>query len=307
MLSVAGKQISGSRESQQDSLRIITNVPFLNDPHSLLLVMCDGMGGHVGGSVASKLICDKVVDSFKKLGDVAPQRLKISLGKANDALAARCSAEPELRGMGTTVIAAVIADEKMFWLSVGDSPLWLLREGDLTRLNEDHSMAPLLAEMVERGEITKDAAARDPLRNRLRAVVNGDELTMIDLSSEPLKLKEGDQILLASDGVETLGLSEIAKNLKNTVSSPCERSVDNLLNAVVSANNPQQDNASAILVKYGSVSQENQDQGDETDSASQNSSGVSGKKRNWFRNLFPFASALVMATAVFGVLTMCAR
>lgn len=303
MLDVAGMQISGNRQSQEDCLRIVKNVPFIEDPNSLLLVMCDGMGGHVGGSVASKLICDNVVKAFKKLGDALPRRLLIALEEANLALADRCSAEPELKGMGTTVIAAVITGEQMYWLSIGDSPLWLMRGGELKRINEDHSMAPLLADKVERGEISADAAAIDPMRNRLRAVVNGDELSMIDLPDDPLELQQGDQILLASDGVETLGETEITKILTSTVSFPSEMSLKDLLNTVASAKNPHQDNASAILVKYDTVSHENAGSWDETGVPSPKKTGITWGKRN----LFPFTTALVMAVVIFGVLTMCTR
>lgn len=252
-LSLAAKQIAGQRDSQEDSLRIVDDIPSPDDSRTLLLVMCDGMGGHTGGAVASKLVSDTVVQTFRESDGTVPRRLRVSLEKAIEAVAARILSEPRLTGMGTTLIAAVLSKGRLFWLSVGDSVLWLLRGGKLTRLNQDHSMAPVLDRMVESGWISAEEAMADPTRHHLRAAVNSNRLQMLDLPSEPFALQAGDQLILASDGVMTLREPELTSILRSTASQPSDQTLEVLFAAVKSVHNPAQDNASAILVKIDCV------------------------------------------------------
>ena len=134
--------------------------------------------------------------------------------------------------MGSTVVAAVISQHGLDWISVGDSPLWLFRDGTLHRLNADHSMAPVLANLVAVGRMTEEEAATDSNRHALRSAVMGDEIHLIDVSSQPVAIRKSDRLLLASDGVMTLEDEEIARIIENKHDAPLEEVAEALIHAV---------------------------------------------------------------------------
>jgi serine/threonine protein phosphatase PrpC len=248
---VAGGQIVGNRKQQEDNLRI-EEAKLEGDLPALLLILCDGMGGHTSGQVASRLVCDTLVRAFPLTDGAIPKRLITTAELANQEIATKIVADRSLAGMGTTLIAAVISSQDLYWLSIGDSPMWLFRDGTLRRLNADHSMKAVLDRKVAEGEISRDAAQRDRTRNHLLSVLCGSPPSMIDCGKEPFPLMPGDQLLLASDGVETLSLSKLAELLQNSAEKNARTSLSLLLKGVKEERHPHQDNASAILVKMGS-------------------------------------------------------
>ena len=150
-------------------------------------------------------------------------------------------------GMGSTLVAAVISPRGLEWISVGDSPMWLFREGRLRRLNADHSMASVFEDLVVAGRMTAEEAATDPKRHALRSAVMGDEIHLLDVSSQPVAVKKGDRLLLASDGLMTLDDGEIARILQHTRNAPLEDSARALIQAIEAAEHPHQDNATVLL------------------------------------------------------------
>lgn len=245
--------IQGARETQEDSfgLGLYMDMPAPTESQKRklqgdLLVVCDGMGGHAGGSVASNLVNQVFYDSFLAQNCAIPDGLLASLHCANQAIADHIAEEPETVGMGTTLVAAVIVQNKLYWISVGDSPLWLLRGGVLTRLNQDHSMAPVLDKMVALGEITAEDAQTDAGRHHLRAAIMGEKLELIDLPPDPFELRAGDVLVLATDGVETLDHDQITGVLETMRDTPSS-AASALLSAVESQQNPDQDNATCLV------------------------------------------------------------
>ncbi len=120
-------------------------------------------------------------------------------------------------GMASTLVAVVIKKDTIQWISVGDSPLWLYSNGELSRLNADHSMKPILEEHVKLGKLTTEEAATHPDRNMLRSAVVGTYIKYIDQSLDALELSPGDIILSGSDGIETLSEAEISEIFKKAV------------------------------------------------------------------------------------------
>ena len=155
----AARQIPGKREYQEDDYGLLDGRDLGLDgrEHSMLLV-ADGMGGHVGGATASGLLSKTFVEVYPQASGSIVERLRDCLAAANKALADAIAANPELDSMGSTLVAAVVSSEGLHWISVGDSPLWLFRKGQLERLNADHSMAPILAELVAKGDMTEEDA-----------------------------------------------------------------------------------------------------------------------------------------------------
>lgn len=244
----AARQIPGKREYQEDDYGLLDgrDLGLDGSEHTMLLV-ADGMGGHVGGATASGLLSKAFVESYPQAAGPIVDRLRAGLTAANQAIAAAVAENPALDSMGSTLVAAVVSSEGLNWISVGDSPLWLFRAGKLERLNADHSMAPVLADLVATGRMTAEEAARDPSRHSLRSAVMGCDIPLIDVSSQPVAVAPGDRLLLASDGLQTLSEQEIAAILEQTQDAPLEDSAAALIQAVEAAQQPHQDNTTVLL------------------------------------------------------------
>jgi protein phosphatase len=166
-----------------------------------VFAVADGLGGHRGGEVASAMAVEPLAAldgrDFADAGQ-AVEALEGAIRSANRAILQRGRSDPELRGMGTTVTAAVAAGRALQLAHVGDSRAYLLREGaPLRQLTTDHTV---VAEAVERGLLTRRQAAIHPQRGVVTRAVGLDLDVLVDLP-EPLELAAGDQVLLCSDGL----------------------------------------------------------------------------------------------------------
>lgn len=216
---------------------------------SIVAVLADGMGGHAGGALASRLVCEHFLDAcISRKGPVA-DRLIEGLRVANRALARKVADNPMLSGMGSTLIGARFGADGVEWVSVGDSPLLLYRAGEIALLNEDHSLAPELDRLVAAGRMTQEEARHDPRRHMLRSAVTGDEIDMVDVSRRPLKLEPGDYVILASDGLHTLETSEIARLISAFGDEGANAVARALIREVELLREPHQDNATVIVVR----------------------------------------------------------
>ena len=244
----SARQIPGDREYQEDDYGLLDgrDLGIDGSEHTMLLV-ADGMGGHVGGATASGLLSKTFVKAYPQATGPIVDRLRYCLEAGNRAIADAIAENPELDSMGSTLIAAVVSSEGLNWISVGDSPLWLFREGQLERLNADHSMAPVLSDLVATGRMTEKEAARDPGRHSLRSAVMGDDIHLVDVSSQPVGVEKGDRVLLASDGLMTLCDGEIEDILKEMQDAPLEDCAAALIQALEAAEQPHQDNATVLL------------------------------------------------------------
>ena len=243
----AADQIIGGRSEQQDAFAIHDEARAEGLPQThLLLVLADGMGGHTGGAIASSTAVEAFVEGYRQAEGPVISRLREGLESANRALDDRIRESPELDDMGCTLVGAVITEAGVEWISVGDSPMWLVEDNALRRLNADHSMKPVLASMVELGELTAEEAADDGRRHMLRSAVMGGEIELIDESDAPVPLDRC-RLVLASDGLETLSESDIAALAGDSAHDSPGGCVDALLTAVSERAVPRQDNATVIV------------------------------------------------------------
>jgi serine/threonine protein phosphatase PrpC len=226
-----GSQHQGKRPYQEDSWKL---VPLADG--SLLAIVADGMGGHAGGAVASKLAVDAFVHAIEQGGGLAD-----GLNDANEAVRVGAEGKPDLNGMGATVVAAVVRGDEVRWISVGDSPFYLVTAGKLEQLNADHSMAPQIDALVARGMLTAEEAEHHPGRHTLREAVMGEPLTLIDKGSR--QLGPADRLLLCSDGVQTLANEQIA--------SLAALPASGMIEAVLAAAKEHQDNVTVIKLERG--------------------------------------------------------
>lgn len=177
--------------------------------HCSLFVAADGVGGHVGGAVASELAATTVAASLPRDGGADPAAgLVAALHAAHTALAARVADEPWLAGMATTLVAAVVRNG-VFWVAnVGDSRAYLVRDGSAAQISHDHS---LVAEAVRAGTLTHAAALISPYRHVITRSLGDREPPEVDTFG-PYPLHRGDRLLLCTDGLtEMMEAHEIAR------------------------------------------------------------------------------------------------
>ena len=228
----ACRQWQGARAYQEDSFGTLEL-----GPAALLTVLADGMGGHAGGAEASRIAVDAFLRGFPGARGTVEARLRDCLAAAVSELGRREAGDRRLRGMGTTIVAALWDGRGADWLSVGDSPMWRFAGGELLRLNADHSMAPLLGE----------AARSDPRRHMLRSAVTARAPELVDTGYRPFRLLPGEFLLVASDGIETLAERDIADVLR-AADGGAEEAADALMSALRAAAGPHQDNATFVLL-----------------------------------------------------------
>src|SRR4051794_20472126 len=163
-----------------------------------LLVVADGMGGHSGGEIASDMAVRTLESEFI---EATAEGLLEAAYEANRVVHDAAAEDPDLRGMGTTLVAiAPVEDgDALAWINVGDSRLYLLRDGELTQVSEDHS---LVEEAVRSGELSPEEARTHPQRNIVtRALGIGANVT---IDGDRVDAVEGDRFLLCSDGLTDL-------------------------------------------------------------------------------------------------------
>ncbi|HEX2030944.1 MAG TPA: Stp1/IreP family PP2C-type Ser/Thr phosphatase [Actinomycetota bacterium] len=173
-----------------------------------LFAVADGMGGHQGGEVASRLALEALGRGAPRSpGDGDPSgRLAEVVREANLAVLEKASTDPALHGMGTTLTAVVAGDQRIHLAHVGDSRAYLLRDGQLRRLTKDHTV---VERMVEQGRLTPEEAEIHPQRSILTNALGVDADIRVDEATHDIR--PGDRLLLCSDGLTGMvGEEEIA-------------------------------------------------------------------------------------------------
>jgi len=249
---VATAQHMGQRDYQEDA--IISDFPMGNDYG--FTVLADGMGGHASGDVASKIVVTEVFSELKlqsggqfRAERELPEVLLNAAYSANECVERHASEYPETLGMGSTLVAPVIVRNHLYWISVGDSPLYLFRDCKLDQLNEDHSLAPQIDIMAQKGLISNDAALSHPDRNCLTSVLVGSEIARVDCPQKPVTLFDGDILLVASDGLQFLTNSKIEQVLMSNHDQTSAQIAGELLAALEQLEDPDQDNISFSVIQ----------------------------------------------------------
>jgi protein phosphatase len=166
----------------------------------VVIAVADGMGGHVGGEIASSRALGPIGEidrASHPSAEAASEALGEAIAEANRLVLDHGEANPELSGMGTTLTAAMIREGRLHVAHVGDSRAYLLRDGELTQLTSDHT---LVEQMVRNGQISRAEAAVHPHRSVLTRAIGVDRTIEVDTLA-PVPLQPGDQVLLCSDGL----------------------------------------------------------------------------------------------------------
>lgn len=252
----ASRATKGARNYQEDAAIVRTAggdqpVPATGQGlEAFTAVLADGMGGHAGGALASATACDVFLRSFgaAAAGEVT-DRLDEALKTANAAIGQCVEENPALDGMGCTLIGTVFSPAGVEWVSVGDSPLFLLRQDEIVALNEDHSLAPEIDKLAAAGRMSWEDAKNDPRRHFLRSALTGADMDLIDRSRRPLPLEKDDVVVLASDGIHTLSEADIMRLVRENAAKGCEAIADAMLAAVEAAGDIYQDNTTVVVIR----------------------------------------------------------
>jgi serine/threonine protein phosphatase PrpC len=167
-----------------------------------LVVVADGMGGHKGGRIASRLAADTIRDVFLTAADTDPLAvLQEGFHRAHQAIRQIAVNDPELDGMGTTCTAIILRGLSLALGHIGDSRLYLIRGGSTTQLSRDHTV---VNGMVESGLITPEEAEHHERKHVLSAAMGVSPDLKADFVQDPATLTPGDTLLLCSDGLHGL-------------------------------------------------------------------------------------------------------
>ena len=245
-----GYSICGDRESQQDYGGIVEK------DNQLLAVVCDGMGGMQGGELASSQTVQNMIYDY--------QKTDIELGKeteflereaihVNQLIASLKGENNCLLKSGTTMVSTLIAGNKLYWISVGDSRIYLLRDEKLIPITRDHNYQELLKDELTEGKITKqvyELKSKGKQAKALTSYIGIANLKKIGKNDKPMMLKDGDQILLCSDGIYKSLTNRQIKAMLIDNQIDMYVSVKRLVNMAWSQSVKSQDNATAILIQY---------------------------------------------------------
>ena len=232
----------GCVRSQNQDTYIIEKIGL----HSLLCVVCDGMGGaksgNVASSIAAEVFAQEVVEKFRSnmTMEQVERLLQTAVGLANRAVYEKAGEGPDFEGMGTTLTAVLVYKRQVLAVNVGDSRIYRV-DDTITQVTEDHSLVQM---MLRQGEISREQARNYPGRNYITRAIGTDQ--QVDCDIFHMELERGNCLLLCSDGLSNLVdpqemLFEIRHGGK--MDTCCAR----LRDLVISRGAP--DNVTAVLVR----------------------------------------------------------
>lgn len=233
--------VGAVRHQNQDSYHI----ELLAEDMALGIV-CDGMGGAKAGNVASQL----AVETFLETAKAQPPEqwrnepealLHFAAEQANGAVHFRANVDADCRGMGTTMVAALVVGDRAYILNIGDSRCYLVRPEGITKVTRDHSV---VEDLVARGQITPEQARQHPQKNLITRALGAESRLRADLFRQPME--HGDALLLCSDGLSNV-VSDQELLYEVLHGGPAEDCCRRLLDIALSRGAP--DNVTAVLLQ----------------------------------------------------------
>jgi len=212
-----------------------------------LFVVADGMGGHRGGEIASALAVQTIESSYcADTGSSRSAALKLAVEGANRLILEESVSKPSLTGMGTTCTAMAVHGGFAYFVHVGDSRAYVLRDGEFVQLTQDHS---LVGEMVRSGILSDEDARNHPKRNVITRSLGVQPTVVADTPFTPFKLEENDVFVLCSDGltsmVDDVEIGELA--IGNTPATAAKMLVD------LANQRGGKDNVTVVVVKVAEL------------------------------------------------------
>lgn len=235
----------GNRKIQEDFYL------FKKDEEKLIAIVCDGIGGLNSGEIASEKAVNKFIEDFSKLNSYKdiPGFLKTEIKKIDQYIFELRNSKGKWLSCGTTIVAIIIIENKMFWVSAGDSKLLISRNNEMDSVVREHNYRLKLNHFLEQEKIDSNTYRRENKRGeQLISYLGIGNLKIYDLSLEPLILKDKDRLLLCTDGVyKTLANEEIKKLLISDMKA--ELISKKIIDEIKIKDKKNQDNATYILIE----------------------------------------------------------
>lgn len=239
----ANFQHIGKRKHQEDAFGF-SNVACqeILSTKGFMAILADGMGGLANGNLASQMTVEGILKGYESLNieESIPDQLKGIVEHVN-----RCIYNALRMEGGSTLAAVFIVGKSLYWISVGDSHIYLKRQGRIYQINEDHIYLKELYQQVLDQEMTKAEALSNGQRGALTEYMGKDQLDKIDMSLRAFKLEAGDKLLLCSDGVYgSLGQEEISGYLDLEIGECCNQ----MQQSILMKDLPYQDNLTGLII-----------------------------------------------------------
>lgn len=215
--------------------------------NGLVSVVCDGMGGHVGGATASKIAVSTIIENLNNVYYDDP-RIAIgeSIDKANRAIIQKTIEQPELAGMGSTCVLLLVRNGKVYIGHVGDSRIYLVRSKRIVQLTKDHSYVQML---VDCGEVTKEQAEHHPRKNEITNALGIPNMSPATVADDAIIPEAGDCFVLCSDGLSGMISDDtICKIISRQSEMNAQERVDKLV--ALANDNGGVDNITVQLVEF---------------------------------------------------------
>jgi len=215
---------------------------FYMDSSRGLYIVADGMGGHQAGDVASSLAAHTIEQYINNHRDTPLELLKKAIIQANLSVYQEAMRVQANNGMGTTIVIVLIVDDRLFSAHVGDSRIYLIRQDQVARLTNDHS---LVEELTKRGEITEAESMGHPQRNVLTRALG--VAPQVEIDTGVTWLIPGDYVLLCTDGLSgVVGKEELRQIIYQ--GADIEKSLNYMIQLAL--NRGGLDNITAVLIRY---------------------------------------------------------
>ncbi len=243
---VAVISVLGNREEQQDCAGYQIKID------EGVVTVCDGMGGHAGGQTASTLATEIFLNSYLREYPF-DDPYSFLVDTANDAdqrIAELKTPEGEALNAGSTVVAAFIKHHHLYWISVGDSRMYILRNKELVQTTADHNYMTLLNHQLDVGEIDSDTYDRNITNGEaLVSFLGVNGIPYMEANDKPFELKSGDRILITTDGLYKLVSDEGIKNVINNFENIADALSALEMKAKKCGKGIQRDNMTVSLIK----------------------------------------------------------
>lgn len=252
-LTTMSRTATGNRQYQQDALYVSPSKRLAaNKKMRVLAVVCDGMGGMADGGRASHTAIQMMVQGFQKVEKLPDLNIPQFFRQGILAIDRTIASFPKEdgKGSGTTMVACIAEDNRLYWASVGDSRIYIIRGTQIQQVTRDHNYKLRLQEMVEAGQISPEEAAAAKHKEALISFLGMGNVSLMDINTAPFEMQFGDVIMLCSDGItKTLPDAQIRQIITADAVKP-EQRAEALIEAAIHANTHSQDNTSVVLICY---------------------------------------------------------
>ena len=239
--------ILGTRKNQEDTIYGYA------EKEKAIGIVCDGMGGLQGGETASNLAAESLAGAWfeqEEIEDV-PEFLKQQAMIADEKVFQLEGENGEPLHAGTTIVAVIIRKRELYWLSVGDSRIYIIRGNEILSVCREHNYRMTLDAMLEEGSITKEEYEKEePRAEALISYLGMGNLSLMERNQQPFLLEDGDIILLASDGLyRSLPEDEILETVREN-QEDMQKAAEQLTARALGEKQAGQDNTSVIVMQY---------------------------------------------------------